>query len=562
MKHFLFSCKLVVGFFLLHLSAAAQTPERRTGVGFVVNGLQYQGDYGSDYWKLDNTKVAPGLTINQYLFRGLDLTTQVFYGELTGRRSAENYFTTTVINANLGFKFKLNNGWALKENAFFQPYLLAASGWTYTNQTGQFQGARIDQDQGFIDLFTAAGITLRLGEGVSLFVQTGQHLPLNANLDGKPEQSTPRWADRFLQHSVGLTFNMGQASDRDEDGVTDRLDKCPDTPPGVGVDESGCPLDGDADGVADYQDACATEPGPINLRGCPDKDGDGVIDAEDNCPDIAGLADRQGCPDADSDGIIDPDDKCPDTPAGTTVDFTGCPVAADSTSAAPVPAASPDTDGDGVLNAQDRCPNSAGPAGNGGCPEIKTEVRQKLRAATKSIGFELNKAVLLPSSYPTLDALVPILNEYPDYSLSIVGHTDSKGPAAFNLALSRNRAAAARRYLLDKGVAEGRIEMRGYGPRFPIASNTTEAGRARNRRVEFDLFVSSQPNSAQAKYGAEPTAASLKAPAKTGKAAPVKKAPVRKSKVKTTSLRKPASTKATRRPAQGVKKPGAKSPRR
>ncbi|MCB2408205.1 OmpA family protein [Hymenobacter sp. BT178] len=200
----------------------------------------------------------------------------------------------------------------------------------------------------------------------------------------------------------------------------------------------------------------------------------------------------------------------------------------------------PDSDGDGVLNAQDRCPNSAGPASNGGCPEIVSAVRQKLREATKSIRFELNKAVLLPSSYPTLDAMVPVLAEYPDYSLSIAGHTDSKGPAAFNLALSRERAAAARRYLLEKGVAENRIDMRGYGARHPIASNTTEAGRARNRRVEFDLFVSSGPNSAQAKYGVEPTAASLKAAA-------VKKAPAKK-KLQKAPARKPAASKTKAAP--------------
>lgn len=531
---------LLTGFFLLALyqPALAQTPERRTSVGLLVSGLQYKGDFGSDFWKTDNIKLAPGLAINQYLFRGLDLNSQIFYGELTGRRDANNYFATTLINVNLGFKLKLNNGWALKENAFFQPYLLASSGWTYTSQAGRRDSiTRIDINKGYVDLFTAAGINFRLGGGVSLFVQSGQHLPLNANLDGTAELVTPRWADRFLQHTVGLTFNMGQSLDADEDGVADRLDKCAGTPPGVAVNESGCPLDGDLDGVPDYLDACATEAGTTEAHGCPDKDNDGVSDQEDSCPDAAGPPALRGCPDADSDGITDAEDKCPDTAAGTTVDFTGCPIPNDSTAApAPAAAANPDSDGDGVPNAQDGCPNSAGPASNGGCPEIVSAVRQKLREATKSIRFELNKAVLLPSSYPTLDAMVPVLAEYPDYSLSIAGHTDSKGPATFNLALSRERAAAARRYLLEKGVAETRIDMRGYGSRHPVASNATEAGRARNRRVEFDLFVTSGTNSAQAKYGAEPTAASLKA-------ASVKKAPAKKSKLQKAPPRKPAASK-------------------
>ncbi|MCB2376594.1 OmpA family protein [Hymenobacter sp. BT635] len=562
MKHILRNYKpliLLVALLALSRAAAAQTAERRTGLGLVASGLQYQGDFGSDYWKWDNTRLAPGLTINQYLFRGLDLTTQLLYGELTGRRSADTYFTTTVFGANLGLKFRLNNGWALKEDARIQPYLLAASGWLYTNKAGQFEGRRLDQDKGYVDVFGAAGISLRLGPAVSLFVQTGQHLPLHANLDGTQEASTPQWADRFLQHSVGLTFNLGQAPDADEDDVADQLDKCPNTPAGVEVDERGCPLDGDQDQVPDYLDACATEAGSPEARGCPDKDGDGIVDAEDTCPEVAGKGELSGCPDADADGIPDQEDKCPDTAPGTSVDFTGCPVPDAAEPAKPADTPNPDTDGDGVLNAADRCPNSAGPASNGGCPALRQEIRQRLQAATRSIRFELNRATLLPSSYPTLDALLPILAEYPDYSLSIAGHTDSKGPAAFNLTLSRERAAAARAYLLGKGVAENRIEMRGYGPRHALAPNTTEAGRARNRRVEFDLFVSKEKNAAEVKYGPEPTAATLAAPAKAGKALPVKKAAVKKRPArKATVIKKaaPRTTPAAPRKAGSRRTPG------
>ncbi|RYU79771.1 OmpA family protein, partial [Hymenobacter persicinus] len=197
---------------------------------------------------------------------------------------------------------------------------------------------------------------------------------------------------------------------------------------------------------------------------------------------------------------------------------------------------------DGVPDTQDRCPATAGPARNGGCPEISVAARQSLRDATRAIQFARNSAILLPASYPTLDALVPLLAQYPDYSLSIVGHTDSQGPAAFNLSLSRERAAAARTYLLDKGVTAGRVELRGYGALHPIATNATEAGRSRNRRVEFDLFVSNGPSSAQKKYGAEPAKGAVKAPVKK---APVKKAPVRKASGK----KAPAASKVVRKPA-------------
>lgn len=527
-----FSCLLT-----LHSPARAQTAERRTSIGVLANGLQYQGDFVSDYWQWDATRLAPGLAINQYLGRGLDLSTQAFYGELTGSAGPETRFSTTLLNLNLGFKLKLNNGWALKETARVQPYLLAASGLTYSNRTGRFQSTRIDLDKGYVDVFGAAGISLRLGGKASLFVQTGQHLPLNANLDGTPELSTPRWADRFLQHTLGLTFNLGQALDTDEDGVPDTRDKCPNTPQSATVDATGCPLDTDTDGVPDHQDSCPTE---------------------------AGTADLGGCPDADTDGVSDPNDACPDTPTNAVVDASGCPEAptaspADSSAnttarpdtavvTAPAPTPAPDTDADGVPDTEDRCPNTAGPASNLGCPVVAEDARQRLQQATRSIRFEPNKAALLPSSYPTLDAILPILAAYPDYSLSLAGHTDSKGPAAFNLALSRERAAAARRYLLSQGVSESRIEPRGYGARHPIADNTTDAGRARNRRVEFDLFVSTGPNAAEVKYGPQPASLAIKPPAKPVKPTANNKAPLRK-------------TTAKRRPTPKSSKPKAAAPK-
>lgn len=539
MHHFsLKFCGLAVVLSLLAFGpAAGQTNERRTSIGLIGNAVQYQGNFGSDYWKFANSQYAPGLAVNQYLTRGLDLNTQLLYTQLEGRRTATDFFSTTLINLSLGFKLKLNNGWALKENAVLQPYLLAASGWTFAGRTGRADTVRIDDTQSYVDLQAGAGINLRLGPGVSLFVQSSQHLPLRANLDAVPEASTPRWSDRFLQHAVGITFNLGQSFDTDEDGVPDQKDKCPDTPADIGVDERGCPLDDDQDGTPNHQDQCPEQAGPPDMNGCADLDADGVGDAEDLCPEEAGPPALQGCPDADNDGVADKDDKCLETPAGAAVDSTGCsaapPPAAPSTDVAP-----DDSDNDGVANAEDRCPGSAGPATNRGCPELKAEARKLLREATKQIGFEPNKATLLSSSYPTLDGLAQLLRDYPDYSLSIAGHTDSRGPAAYNLQLSKERAAAARQYLLEKNIPANRVEQRGYASRHPLGPNTTEAGRARNRRVDFDVFLTGDPNAAQVKYGAEPTAAA-------GKKSAAKKAPGKK-----------ASTKIKKKPAAKKRKPG------
>ena len=95
---------------------------------------------------------------------------------------------------------------------------------------------------------------------------------------------------------------LTEKNDSDGDGVVDDKDRCPNTPRGVKVDMSGCPLDSDGDGVADYKDKCPNTP-----RGA--------------------KVDMSGCPlDSDGDGVLDYKDQCPGTPRGTPVDVTGCPI--------------------------------------------------------------------------------------------------------------------------------------------------------------------------------------------------------------------------------------------
>ena len=108
--------------------------------------------------------------------------------------------------------------------------------------------------------------------------------------------------------------------DRDRDGVSDVLDKCPDVP---GLPQfGGCP-DTDSDGVPDALDKCLTVPGVAQFEGCPDTDSDGVPDPQDKCPTVPGLPQFAGCPDTDSDGITDLQDKCPATYG--FAQFNGCP---------------------------------------------------------------------------------------------------------------------------------------------------------------------------------------------------------------------------------------------
>ena len=103
------------------------------------------------------------------------------------------------------------------------------------------------------------------------------------------------------------------------------------------------------------------------------------------------------------------------------------------------------------------------------------------------ISFASGSARLAPALEPILDRFAQTLAENPKTTVRIVGHTDSTGNDAINDPLSVNRASSVRNYLVARGVASNRIAIDGRGSREPIADNATEAGRARNRRV--DIFV-------------------------------------------------------------------------
>lgn len=104
------------------------------------------------------------------------------------------------------------------------------------------------------------------------------------------------------------------------------------------------------------------------------------------------------------------------------------------------------------------------------------------------VTFELNKSDLKPEFLPLLDRQANFLKaHFPEVDVLICGHTDTLGTPDFNLALSLDRARSVARTLEAKGVARERMKAQGFGSAFPVASNQTEQGRARNRRTELVL---------------------------------------------------------------------------
>lgn len=121
----------------------------------------------------------------------------------------------------------------------------------------------------------------------------------------------------------------------------------------------------------------------------------------------------------------------------------------------------------------------------GGKP-LAQQLAETGRAVVREIHFGFNSAEILPGSETVLAQITKVLQENPKLELIIEGHTDNVGGAPFNLELSRKRAEAVRRWLVDKGgIGEVRLTTVGYGLTRPVADNGTEEGRAQNRRVEL-----------------------------------------------------------------------------
>ena len=221
------------------------------------------------------------------------------------------------------------------------------------------------------------------------------------------------------------------------------------------------PRDHDGDGIPER-------------NGCPpvDSDKDGVPDDVDACRLVPGVADASGCPaDADKDGIPDADDACPKEAGPKSLDpaKNGCAVK--------------DKDGDGIDDAVDACPSEPGKADpdpkKNGCP--KAFLSGTTITITDQVKFKTGSAEIL-------GAVLEVLKAHPEIAkVRIEGHTDDRGEAQTNKALSQARAASVAKWLEGKGVDKTRLAPAGFGSDKPLAPNTTEEARTRNRRVEFHV---------------------------------------------------------------------------
>jgi len=338
------------------------------------------------------------------------------------------------------------------------PYLSAGLNYTF------YHSKKIADENKALGFYGEAGIKYLLSDKLSLNLSGAYNFGGQDYFEGIKSGSSN---DGYATVALGLSYAFSKDVDSDGDGVPDKFDQCPNTPPGVKVDEFGCPIDSDKDGVPDYLDKCPNTPKGVQVDkdGCPvDSDGDGVPDYLDKCPNTPAGAkvDKDGCPvDSDGDGVPDYLDKCPDTPMGVQVDKNGCPV---------------DSDGDGVPDYLDKCPDT--PAGvkvdKDGCP-VKEEAYQ----VTVYFGFD--RYDLRKEEKAKLDEAVKFMKENPDVMFSIEGHACPIGPAAYNMKLSERRANTVYKYLVSQGIDKNRFMTKWFGEERPVTKVRKEYWK--NRRV-------------------------------------------------------------------------------
>ncbi len=189
-------------------------------------------------------------------------------------------------------------------------------------------------------------------------------------------------------------------------------------------------------------------------EGRQDSDGDGVPDNIDKCPNIKGMQTYLGC--------LPPEQEDPKPAVEQTLE----------------------TDA-GMFDTgfEEEISMSKPPK------EITYQDREFIQDAMNRIYFETASSDLLPSSYPTLDSVAMVMQQYPQMELEVRGYTDNTGSYEINQVLSVMRAYEVKYYLVkQKGIKMRRITSDGYNENNPIASNNTEKGRQLNRRVEFRII--------------------------------------------------------------------------
>lgn len=418
----------------------------------------------------------------------------------------------------------------------WNPYIFAGMGFMPYHAWQRFPGEMEGNDRtGSIGYVPAGlGFQFLIDNNIAFELQGGYNYALTGNLNYTESDNK---TDGFYHFALGLTWvGEGGNVDSDGDGLLNKEEKQLGTDPkkadtdGDGLGDGAevkthftSPLkpDTDGDGLDDGVEVSALRTNPIKA----DTDGDGLGDGQEvNTHKTDPLK-----PDTDGDGLSDNEEvtvaKTSPTMADTDNDGLNDGAEVNTFKSDPL---KPDTDGDTLLDGEeantyrsnplaldsdndglrddeearryrtrpDVADSDAGSVADGievkrgtdplnGKDDVMLQAEVGKAIALEGILFATGSAIIDPTSENALYKAYSTLKSNPDMTVQIQGHTDNTGSRAKNVSLSTSRANAVRDWLIARGIDGSRITTKGFGPDKPIAPNTSEPNRAKNRRIEF-----------------------------------------------------------------------------
>mgnify|MGYP005725230239 CR=1 FL=1 len=511
---------------LLSTGASAQGLRGATSFGFKAGGTHYEGD---DF-KAPLPRPYGTFFFEHFLSSRFSIEPSFNTGEVAAR-TGDRRFLTRLYGVGLTMRF------AIIGPEIFRPYL-AAGGRYFTydikrNDNNVNFDPNLDVSKNFVTAPVGGGISIRFSSVVSFDGRAYYHFAFNDLYDAT--EVFPK-DDHFFTASAGLTFTFRKKRDIDGDGLFTKDEKRYGTNPKL--------ADTDDDGLNDGEEVLIHKTNPLladsdrdelldgeeiqKYRTDPkkaDSDGDKIKDGlevnrsktdpmsadtdSDGLDDLEELRQRTypTKADSDEDGLNDGDEiKIHKThPRKADTDNDGLNDA-DEINRYKTNPLERDSDKDGLKDGEEVNQHKTDPLKNdtdGGSIDDGTEVlrgsnplladddvpvldiKENKRIILDGVTFRTGSAEIDPSSARILDQAYYTLVQNPEVRVAIHGYTDNTGSLQLNMRLSQDRADAVKFFLAERGIEPSRIRSEGFGPRNPVAPNSTREGRRRNRRIEF-----------------------------------------------------------------------------
>lgn len=377
------------------------------------------------------------------------------------------------------------------------PYLLGGLGYCFWEIEDVAADSIFVSKRNFMSV-VGAGLEFELSRNFALDLSLRYHnyFDQDRDMSGCIQQNIEAdISDGNLSFGLGFSIRFGGYIDDDGDHIGNRRDKCPNLPEDFDgfQDKDGCPdFDNDGDGLDDIVETNTGIFVDKNNTGTDPNKADTDNDKISDYDEVYKYGSNPLKQESDNDGISDYDEiKTYNTnPSSEDTDKDGLSDN-DEIFVYFTDPVTPDTDGDGFVDGRDKCPIEPeiynGYKDDDGCPDEKPDMFFQKRSSVilEGVQFNSGSAKLTHSAKNKIQKVVTTLKNYPEMHLEISGHTDNLGFRNANIKLSKARADAVRNYIISQGISANRLRSIGLGPDYPIASNKTKEGRARNRRIEF-----------------------------------------------------------------------------